>query len=179
MAIHAMIDLETLDTKPSCTILTLGAVKFDPNSDAEPHSELYFKINIDEQSQLGRTVSDDTIKWWSQQDAKVQEEAFSETGRIDVNTVANELTKWIHNTDVIWGHGYGFDITILEDYFRMLNRPIPWQFWQVRDSRTLFSAMKNGDPRKGMQTDLHNALADAYYQAKSVQMAYKELGITR
>ena len=179
MAIHAMIDLETLDTKPSCTILSLGAVKFDPMSDAEPHSELYFKINIDEQSQLGRTVSDDTIAWWAKQDAKVQEEAFSEDGRVGVETVANELTKWIHNTDVIWGHGYGFDITILEDYYRMLNRPIPWQFWQVRDSRTLFTAMKNGDPRKGMQTDLHNALADAYYQAKSVQMAYKELGITR
>jgi len=179
MAIHAMIDLETLDTKPSCTILSFGAVKFDPMSDAEPHSELYFKINIDEQSQLGRTVSDDTIAWWAKQDAKVQEEAFSEEGRVGVETVANELTKWIHNTDVIWGHGYGFDITILEDYFRMLGRPIPWQFWQVRDSRTLFTAMKNGDPRKGMQTDLHNALADAYYQAKSVQMAYKELGITR
>lgn len=179
MAIHAMIDLETLDTKPSCTILSLGAVKFDPMSDSEPHSELYFKINIDEQSQMGRTVSDDTIKWWSEQDPKAQEEAFSESGRVGVETVAKELTKWIHNTDVIWGHGYGFDITILEDYFRMLKMPIPWQFWQVRDSRTLFSALKNGDPRKGMQTDLHNALADAYYQAKSVQVAYKELGITR
>ena len=29
MAIHAMIDLETLDTKPSCQILSLGAVKFN------------------------------------------------------------------------------------------------------------------------------------------------------
>ena len=25
------------------------------------------------------------------------------------------------------------------------------------------------DPRKSIQTDLHNALADAYYQAKCVQ----------
>ena len=176
---HAMIDLETLDTSPSCTILSLGAVKFDPQSDTEPHSELYFRINIDEQSALGRTVSDDTIKWWAQQDPKVQEEAFNEEGRVSVNTVVEQLTKWIHNTDVIWGHGYGFDITILENLYRMMERPIPWQFWQVRDSRTLFSALKNGDPRKSMQTDLHNALADAYFQAKSVQVAYKELGITR
>jgi hypothetical protein len=28
-----------------------------------------------------------------------------------------------------------------------------------------------------MQSDLHNALADSYFQAKGVQMAYKELGI--
>jgi len=30
-----------------------------------------------------------------------------------------------------------------------------------------------------MQSDLHNALADAYFQAKSVQVAYKELGVER
>ena len=30
-----------------------------------------------------------------------------------------------------------------------------------------------------MQSDLHNALADSYFQAKSVQEAYKELGIKR
>ena len=47
------------------------------------------------------------------------------------------------------------------------------------DSRTLFSVLKDGDPRKKMQTNLHNALADAYYQAKSVQIAYKELGVSR
>ena len=39
--------------------------------------------------------------------------------------------------------------------------------------------LKSGDPRKGMQTDLHNALADAYFQGKAVQIAYKELGVTR
>jgi len=48
----------------------------------------------------------------------------------------------------------------------------------VRDSRTLFTMCKI-DPRKAMQTDLHNALADAYFQAKGVQMAYKELGVEK
>jgi hypothetical protein len=46
------------------------------------------------------------------------------------------------------------------------------------DSRTLFSVLPK-DPRKSMQSDLHNALADAYYQAKAVQLAYKELGIRK
>jgi hypothetical protein len=36
------------------------------------------------------------------------------------------------------------------------------------------------DPRKTIgQADLHNALADAYFQAKSVQLCYKELGLVR
>ena len=49
MPIHAMIDLETLATDPNATILTIGGVKFDPNTNAEPHSEFYYKLDVDEQ----------------------------------------------------------------------------------------------------------------------------------
>ena len=176
MTIHAMIDLETLDTRPQCTVLSLGAVKFDPFNDSEPHSELYLKISVDDQDRLGRTTSDDTIAWWSKQDPKIMEETFDQTDALTVENALNYLTKWIWGVDKIWGHGYGFDLTIIEDMYRSLGKPIPYNFWQVMDSRTLFSVLKE-DPRKKMQTDLHNALADAYFQAKSVQVAYKELGV--
>ena len=46
MSIHASIDLETIDTKPSATVLSLGGVKFDPKSNDEPHSEFYIKICV-------------------------------------------------------------------------------------------------------------------------------------
>ena len=165
-----MIDLETLDTTPGCVILSLGAVKFRPNSDEEPFDELYFRLNVDQQLAKGRTISDSTLAWWAKQDPKIQEEAFSDENRIDVEEVVNRLHRWVFGANVVWGHGYGFDITILEDLFRMYNKSIPWNFWQVRDSRTLFSILPE-DPRKSMQTDLHNALADAYFQAKAVQKA--------
>ena len=70
MATHGTIDLETIDTSPSATVLSLGAIKFNPLDDSEPHSELYLKIDIDQQDRLGRTVSDSTIEWWGKQDAK-------------------------------------------------------------------------------------------------------------
>ena len=38
---------------------------------------------------------------------------------------------------------------------------------------------KREDGKVLQQTNLHNALADAYFQAKGVQFAYKELGIIR
>lgn len=82
MATHGMIDLETLDTKPSCTVLSLGAIKFNPLDDSEPHSELYLKIDVDEQDRLGRTTSDDTIAWWAKQEPKAMEEAFDQTGAV-------------------------------------------------------------------------------------------------
>jgi hypothetical protein len=173
-----MIDLETLDTRPSSTILTLGAVKFNPFTFDEPHSELYIKLDLDEQDQLGRSTSDDTIAWWGRQDPKIQEEAFSEDGRSSIASLTSQLNKYILNADVIWAHSYGFDMTILEDLYRQFKTPIPWNFWQIRDSRTLFELLPV-DPRKSMQTDLHNALADAYFQAKSVQVAYSQLGIKK
>jgi hypothetical protein len=176
MAIHAMIDLETLDTGPSATVLTLGAVKFDPYTAKEPYAELYVKLDIDEQDRLGRTVSDSTIEWWGKQDAAIQEEAFSPDNRITVGQTLDQLNKWIVGVDQIWAQGYGFDITMLEDMYRKAGRPIPWNFWQVRDSRTLFGVLKE-DPRKKMQQNLHNALEDSRWQAKGVQIAYRDLGL--
>ena len=173
MAIHAMIDLETLDVTPGATVLTVGGVKFNPLDSSEPHSEFYFKLDIDSQN---RSVNDSTIAWWGTQDPKVQEETFGTEGRVHTDVFLNSLPKWMVGVDVLWGHGYGFDVTIMEDMLRQSGKPIPWQFWQVRDSRTLFACCAV-DPRKTMQTDLHNALADAYFQAKGVQMAYKELGL--
>ena len=178
MATHASIDLETIDTRPQATVLSLGAVKFNPFDDSEPHSEMYFKISVDDQDSLGRTASDDTIEWWSKQDPKIMEEAFDQEGAITVEEALSKINKFVVGVDVLWGQGYGFDYTIIEDMYRSLGKPIPYNFWQVRDSRTLFSVCKE-DPRKKIQNDLHNALADAYYQSKAIQMAYKELGATR
>ena len=33
------------------------------------------------------------------------------------------------------------------------------------------------DPRKDIQQELHNALADSYFQAQCVQKTYKHLGV--
>jgi len=178
MAIHGMIDLETLDTTPTSTILTLGAVKFDPLTADEPHSELYFKISIDEQDVLGRTVSESTIAWWSQQPPEIQAYAFSDENRVSIDEVLTALNKWLVGVDEIWGHGYGFDIGILENLYKMVGKPIPWNFWQISDSRTITKRMPQ-DPRKAMQSSLHNALADAYFQAKSVQQIFSHFGFTK
>lgn len=178
MATHGMIDLETLDVTPNATVLTLGAVKFNPLNDSEPYAELYFKIDVDEQDRLGCTVSESTLAWWATQDPAIQEEAFSTNDRISVEEALTQLNKWIVGVDEIWGQGYGFDITILESLYRKIGKPIPWQFWQISDARTITKRMPK-DPRKDMQSNLHNALADAYYQAKSVQIIFKHNGWTK
>ena len=46
MAIHAMIDIETLGTSPDCVVLSVGAVKFDPFTNIEPHNRLLWRPTL-------------------------------------------------------------------------------------------------------------------------------------
>lgn len=176
MATHGMIDLETLGVEPDCVIMTLGAIKFDPFTDAEPHSGLYLRCDVDEQTAMGRTIDDNTLAWWAKQDDAIKEEAFGDHDRVSMDELTRSINKFCVGLDVLWCQGPLFDYAILQNLYKQVGKPCPWNYWQIRDSRTLF-AMMPSDPRKAIQESLHNALADCYYQAKCVQQSYKHFGV--
>lgn len=170
-----MIDLETLATSPDAAILTIGAVKFDPFGEdiAEPDCEkFYVKVDLDSCDRIGLTTHEDTIAWWGNQSKEAQEEAFSADGRIDIVDAMNQLYKFCWGAKRVWSHGAGFDIIICEHIYRKINKAIPWSFWQVRDTRTLFDL--GIDPRRPPVLK-HHALEDAWNQAVGVQNIYKKL----
>ena len=101
------------------------------------------------------------------------EEAFSPDGRIGLADGIDQFHKFAWGCDKIWSHGAVFDIIILEDIYRQLNKPIPWEFWRCRDTRTLFDL---ADPEMEKSAEQHNALFDAIRQAKGVQTVYRKLG---
>ena len=171
-----MIDLETLSTRPNAVILSLGAVKFDPFTDRiDVDDGLNVRVDVDQQTSLGRHIQEETIDWWARQDGEVQEEAFSTENRISLESLIKKLNKFLVGVDGIWCQGPVFDIAILEDLYRHLGIPTPWQFWQIRDSRTLFSV--HGDPRDKSRQGAHNALFDCCYQAIGVQEIYRRQGV--
>lgn len=176
MTTHAMIDLETLGTGTDAVVLTIGAVKFNPNSSDAPHSEFYYRFDVNEQLNKGRSVDHSTLDWWGQQDPVVMEEALGDNDRTDVATVLKELQTWCVGVENIWAHGVAFDIVLLESLFTMYETHYPWPFWKIRDSRTLFGILPK-DPRKNKTFEAHNALEDARMQAVCVQEAIKELGL--
>jgi len=176
MAVHGMIDIETLGVDPECVVLTIGGIKFNPFSEAEPHTGLYLRCNVDEQTELGRTIDENTLAWWGKQKPKIRDEALSDDDRVTLNEVTKQINKFCVGLDYIWCQGPTFDFTILQNLYKTIGKPVPWNYWQIMDSRTLFKLMPK-DPRKEIQSDLHNALADCYFQAKCVQKTYKVLGI--
>jgi hypothetical protein len=170
-----MLDIETLGTDPDCVILTLGAVKFNPFSEQEPYDALYIKFAVDEQLELGRSIEQGTLDWWNKQDPAIRDEAMSDDGRIPLSECLADLNRFLVGVKDIWAQGPTFDITILENLYKQMLVPRPWNFWQIRDSRTLFGV--HGDPRDKNRASAHNALEDAYSQAQAMQTIYKQVGI--
>lgn len=171
-----MLDLETLSTLPNAVILSIGAVKFDPFTNRIDVDEgMDLRIDVDGQTAIGRDIQEDTINWWGKQPPEVQEAAMSEEGRVGLEDFTRQLNKFMVGADSIWCQGPVFDIVILEDLYRQLGKPIPWNFWQIADSRTLFKV--HGDPRDKNRKGAHNALMDCVYQAMGVQEIYRRQNV--
>jgi hypothetical protein len=170
-----MIDLETLDVLPTATILTIGAVKFDPlGRDVEEKSceKFYVRVDVDSCDRLGATVSQSTLDWWASQSQEAQNEAFDPNGRIDIHDAMAQLYKFCWGAKRVWSHGAGFDVIILEWYFRKIGKAIPWSFWEVRDTRTIFDLGINPNRPPVLK---HHALEDAWNQAVGVQNVFNTL----
>ena len=172
-----MLDLESLGTRPDCAILTLGAIKFNPYVLDSFGDSLYLRIDVDEQLALGREVQEDTLTWWSNQAEDVREEALGEGNRVSLTEMYRQLNRFCVGATNIWCQGPAFDIVILENIYRQMGWPTPWQFWQIRESRTLFGV--HGDPREKNKAGLHNALEDCVSQAQGVQQIFHRNNIVK
>ena len=167
-----MFDLETLATSADTAILTLGAVIFDPASD-QIFDQLMIKFDVDQQLAMGRVYSESTLEWWGKQSAEMQAIAFSSDNRVSVEQAVDQFHRFVWNNDRIWSQG-SFDVNIMEHLYHQLGRPVPWQYWQVRDSRTLFDLIDGALDR----SKHHDALEDALAQAQAVQRALRKINWT-
>jgi DNA polymerase III epsilon subunit-like protein len=170
-----MIDLETLATSPDAAILTIGAVKFDPFGDDinEPNCDkFYVRVDLDSCDRIGLVTNDDTINWWAQQSKEAQEEAFSPDNRVDIVDAMNQLYKFCWGAKRVWSHGASFDVVICEHIFGKIQKAVPWKFWEVRCTRTLFDIGINPERPPVLK---HHALEDAWNQAVGVQHVFQKL----
>jgi exodeoxyribonuclease VIII len=137
LRMDVMIDIEGLATGPETTILTIAAQEFDPLR-RECWGRDYY-VRVDLESQEGRTIEQGTIDWWASQPESIREEAFAEHDRVPLRTALEGLHRMAWHAKRIWAQGPTYDMNILEHAFKSLGMPLPWRYYSVRDSRTLFS----------------------------------------
>jgi hypothetical protein len=174
MANDIMVDMETLDTSPNCVILTIGAVRFDPKGNGVVE-RLELRPTIEEQTEkYNRIINEDTLRWWGEQSPEALEEAMGDGGRISFSESMEALYKFCWNRRCVWSNGASFDIVVAETAWRQLGMRIPWPFYTVRDTRTLYE-VAGVSLKDGGHSTTHKAVEDAERQAIVVQKAYHKL----
>lgn len=176
MANDIMLDIESLDTSPNCVILTIGAVRFDPKGMGVVE-KLELRPHIEEQTEkYNRVINEDTLRWWSGQNEAAMDEAMGDWGRISFSECMEKLYQFCWNRRAVWSNGAGFDVVAMESAWRNLEMRIPWPYYTVRDTRTLYeiAGVSLKDKKYGTKTT-HKAVEDAEHQAIVVQDAYRKL----
>lgn len=157
---NVMIDLETLDTKATAVILSIGAVKFEPtgydNSDT-----FYQTIDIQSCIDCGLTVSADTVSWWLSQSGEALS-VFEDESEC-LRDALDDFRNWFPAGAKLWGNGASFDNPILSNAYSAVGIDQPWKFWNDRCYRTI-AAMHPS--RRSQQGTYHNALDDAKSQVE-------------
>lgn len=135
MTIHAMVDIETMDTAPTAVVLSVGLALFNPYEPETPMEERYWVLDTAEQDINGRTRSQDTMKWWSEQSSEARTVLTAQG--LPVREVVNSLVAYVQNDEVehVWANGPDFDCVTLADLAKRYGHK--WPFWKNRCYRTL------------------------------------------
>lgn len=180
---HLMLDIETLDLKPTAAVLSIAATFFDPFT-GQLGASFERQINLKSCIDLGLTVDPETIMWWMEQSKEAQEAFRGNSKAEGLGEVLCAFSKWV-NYELsflrdrrgfsVWGNGKDFDCVIMENAYRAagLKSLTPWKFWETVDVRTLVALahaagcedFKANTPFEGTR---HNALDDVSHQIKYV-----------
>jgi hypothetical protein len=102
-------------------------------------------------------------------------EAFTDDDRHPIQEVMLDFHRWCGGYTNMWANGPAFDIVILEQVCKQLKRGYPWQFWQVRDTRTVYNLVEHERPNPR----LHHAAWDCWSQIVALQSCFRNLNIKK
>jgi hypothetical protein len=198
---HVMLDLETLGVGQDACVLSIGAVRFNPVA-GTIGDEFYMPI-CDREGRIELS----TVKWWSEQNPEIFKQALEhandpmESPAVAVDAFSHFCNSYVElhgdPTDVddgtriyaarqraefLWSNAPTFDESILRAVYarRSINGKFPIHFRGSRCFRTVVAlAVERGFAIPTYPKNGHNALADAKYQAETLILAYRHLGLNK
>jgi hypothetical protein len=158
-----MVDLETVDNKPTSAIASIGACVFDKD---KIYDRFYIIVDHKTGVDAGLTASQDTLSWWAKQSAEARSIFDPETVKVSTADALLAYASWFKATfaQYMWGYGADFDNAILANAYGVFNLKQPWKHGDSRCLRTIMDGQYL-TKRKGVY---HNALDDAITQAQNV-----------
>lgn len=175
---EVMIDIETLDNKPSSVVLSIGAVTFTQENGAVGDS-FYQVLEFQSQIEHGRTISEGTLLWWASQDWSAFAEAFkSSKDRQPPGEALLNLHYFVSDAKRIWANSPSFDAVILDSLCNDFGRPALWRYRDLRDLRTITDLVdRETFVPTGSTFPAHHPLGDCHRQIQWLVMARNKLGL--
>lgn len=174
---HVMIDLETLGTRAGCSIISIGAVEFDPQA-GTLGDEYYAVISRYSCNKRGLFEDADTIDWWSRQSPEAREALDLASDWRTSMTLPDALVKFNEYLfrlapprDLrLYGNGADFDNPILGGAYAAAGMDFPVTYGgrchrTLKNLHELFGEDFRA-PSYERSGTYHNALDDAKTQAQ-------------
>jgi exodeoxyribonuclease VIII len=183
MSLEVMLDLETMSSNSNASIVSIGAVKFDPrgkigelgDSTDPEYKPFYCTVELTSCIDAGMHVSGSTIEWWLKQEKEAQL-ALSHEPRYSIEKALGEFWVWFGAATLpTWGNGADFDCVILHNAYEKLHGVAPFKFYHHRCYRTIKSLFPDVPYVK--PTLAHHALSDAEAQAVHLQKLFNFINV--
>lgn len=180
--VHFMLDLETLDTKPSAHILELALICFCPYT-GRVNEALSRHVRFGLIPQKGATASTSTLNWWTTTNLAYfttlidNTKSYEEPLHFVLSEFADLFNSIRENSALrIWNTGM-FDVDILNDAARRSMSAITSliNFWEVRDVRSLRQVAEDFGLSNDEWPTSHNAKDDCLRQISYVHSVYGAL----
>jgi len=170
-----MLDLETLSSRNSAGILSIGAVRMDlVNFALGP--EFYVAILPSSSQNFGLHIDADTIVWWMRQNPLAQK-VFSDPRAVPLDLALADFGNFLQGEIVsgLWGNGATFDNVILRNAYAACDIKCPWSYRDDVCFRTMRKLFNMPLPLEAATGVAHNALDDARRQAASLLAVMQRL----
>lgn len=176
--IDVMLDIETLDTKPSAVILSAAAVTFTEAEGVRDICRVTF--DLQEQFSRGRTVSQSTLLWWMEQSDDARAVAFTAVNRQPVEHALTRLFDFANGFTHYYANSPSFDMVLLGSLAYDFNKPVPWSYRDCRDVRTLRAVAEiesDWQPNEPITGPAHDPVTDCLWQIALVREAKARLAL--
>lgn len=168
---HVMIDIETLGTRPGAVVLSVALVRFSDEASTT------LNLSLPDQEALGLETDPDTCAWWRDQEAEHPGAwAAATSNPVPLVQGLEHLSAWLAWAEpdewqrMIWCHGATFDAPLMGELYRRAGVPVPWKFWNIQCTRTLYN-LAGISPKDFAVPPPHIALNDAIGQTRAANAA--------
>ena len=159
--LQAMIDIETLDTKPTAIVFQIGLVVWD----IDKYAEYLFELSVQDQIDKGRTLSADTLGFWTNPKiSSIAHESLRTTLQDNTKYQLDAFVSAIKDCKQVWSKTF-FDFEILENLLPHYRHNVPWHNGRRRDLLTL---MEECGVEKPLEGNSHHALEDCQQQLEQL-----------